>query len=415
MTDQKMKSLINESASNSRNQIMHENPIVIVSFARTPIGNLLGELKDFTAVQLGSAVIKANIERAQIKPEDTHEVIMGCVLPAGLGQAPARQAAIHAGIPFSTPCTTINKVCGSGMKAVMFAHDLLQVKTSDLIIAGGMESMTNAPYLLKKARQGYRLGHGELFDHMMLDGLEDAYDPGRAMGTFAEECVARYHFSRKQQDDYALSSFERAQYAIREKLFTKEIVPLVKISKQGEEIIDTDEHPFSVNPEKISKLSPAFVKDGTVTAGNSSSIADGAAALTLMRAVDAEKRGMKPIAKIIGHSSFSKEPQHFTTAPIDAIRSLMEKLKWSVNNVDLFEVNEAFAVVALAVMHDLKIPREKLNVHGGACALGHPIGATGARILVTLIAALQQNGLKRGIASLCIGGGEATAVGVEIV
>jgi acetyl-CoA C-acetyltransferase len=391
---------------------MQKDTIVIVSLARTPIGNLLGELKDFSGHQLGSHVIKAAVERAHLKPDDIHEVMMGCVLPAGQGQAPARQAALHAGIPASTPCTTLNKVCGSGMKTIMLAHDMLQVGSSDIIVAGGMESMTNAPYMLLKGRQGYRLGHSEIYDHMMLDGLQDAYK-GEAMGFFAEQCVQKYGFTRKQQDDYALSSFERAQFATRDKLFATEIAPIKYQTKQGEEIIDKDEHPFSVNPEKIPKLSPAFVKDGTVTAGNSSSIADGAAALVLMRLSEAEKRGLKPIARIIGHVSCAKAPSEFTTAPVDAIRKLMEKIKWTVNDVDLFEVNEAFAVVVLAVMHDLKIPREKMNVHGGACALGHPIGASGARILVTLLAALEQNNCTRGIASLCIGGGEATAIAVE--
>lgn len=394
---------------------MQKDPIVITSIARTPQGNLLGELKDFVGHQLGSHVIKAAIERANLKPADIHEVIMGCVLPAGQAQAPARQAAINAGIPPSTPCTTINKVCGSGMKAAMFAHDTLLVGSCDIMVAGGMESMTHAPYLLLKARQGYRLGHNELYDHMTLDGLEDAYDKGRAMGYFAEACVKEYGFSRAQQDEYAVSSFERAQYAIREKLFAAEIAPLIQPTKEGEKIIDTDERPFSVNYEKIPKLSPAFVKDGTVTAGNSSSISDGAAALTLMRASEAEKRGIQPIARILGHSSFAKAPAQFTTAPIHAIRHLLEKLNWNVDDVDLFEVNEAFAVVILAVMHELKIPREKINVHGGGCALGHPIGATGARIIVTLLAALQKYGLKHGIASLCIGGGEATAIAVEMI
>lgn len=393
---------------------MQKDPIVIVSIARTPIGNLLGELKDFSAHQLGSHVIRAAIDRAQLKPDDIHEVIMGCVLPAGQGQAPARQAAIHAGVPSSTPCTTINKVCGSGMKSIMFAHDELVVGSVDVVVAGGMESMTNAPYLLLKARQGYRLGHSELYDHMMLDGLEDAYDKGRAMGFFAESCVQKYHFTRQQQDDFATNSFERAQYATREGLFAKEIVPLVLTTKQGEVVIDKDEHPFSVNPEKIPKLSPAFVKEGTVTAGNASSIADGAAAVTLMRLSEAEKRGLKPIARIIQHSSAAKTPAEFTTAPIEAIRRLMEKVHWTVNDVDLFEINEAFAVVVLAAMHELNIPREKVNIHGGGIALGHPIGASGARIVVTLLAALQQNHLQRGIASLCIGGGEATAIAVEM-
>lgn len=393
---------------------MNQDPVVIVSFARTPIGNLLGELKDFAGHQLGSFAIKAAIERATLQPSDIHEVLMGCVLPAGQGQAPARQASIHAGIPNTTPCTTINKVCGSGMKTVMLANDAILTGSCDIVLAGGMESMTNAPYLLLKARQGYRLGKNEIFDHMMLDGLEDAYDKGRSMGTFAEECVAKYHFTRKQQDEYAISSFERAQYAIREQMFKDEIVPILLQTKQGEQIIDTDEHPFSVNPEKIPKLSAAFVKDGTVTAGNSSSIADGAAALVLMRQSEAEKRGIKPIARIVTHTSTAKAPAEFTTAPIDAIRKLLNKTKWTIDDIDLFEINEAFAVVVLAVMDDLKIPREKVNIHGGGLALGHPIGATGARIIVTLLAALQHNDLKRGVASLCIGGGEATAIALEM-
>lgn len=394
---------------------MQKDPIVIVSYARTPIGNLNGELKDFSANQLGAHAIKAAIERAHLKPNDINEVIMGCVLPAGQGQAPARQAAIKAGIPHSTPCTTINKVCGSGMKAVMLANDLITVGSADVMVAGGMESMTNAPHMLLKARQGYRLGHGQLVDHMMMDGLEDAYDKGQAMGTFAEETVKKYGFNRKQQDEFSTSSFERAQYATREKAFAEEIAPITLQTKQGEQIIEKDEHPFSVNPEKIPNLNPAFVKDGTVTAGNSSSIADGAAALVLMRLSEAEKRGIKPIAQILGHSSFAKTPNEFTTAPVGAIKNLMEKLHWTVNDVDLFEINEAFAVVTLAAMHDIKIPREKVNVHGGAIALGHPIGASGARILITLLSALQHNGLKRGIASLCIGGGEATAIAVEML
>lgn len=395
--------------------LMDQNSIVIVSFARTPLGNLLGELKDFSAHQLGSHVLKAVVERANVAPSDVHEVIMGCVLPAGQGQAPARQASIHAGIPSSTPCTTINKVCGSGMKAVMFAHDMLLAGTGDIFAVGGMESMTNAPYLLLKARQGYRLGHQTVYDHMMLDGLEDAYDKGKAMGYFADQCAKKYGFTRSQQDDFAISSFERAQYAIRNKAFVSEIEPLVIQTKQGEQIIETDEHPFSVNPEKIPKLNPVFVKDGTVTAGNASSIADGAAALMIMRYDEAVKRGKKPIARIVSHASAAKSPSEFTTAPIDATRQLMKKLQWEVNQVDLFEVNEAFAVVALAFMQDLNIPREKVNIHGGACALGHPIGASGARILVTLLSALQQNNWKHGIATLCIGGGEATAIAIEMI
>ena len=394
---------------------MSMDPVVIVSFARTPIGNLMGELKDFSATELGSIAIKAAVERAGLQPDDIHEVIMGCVLPAGLGQAPARQAAIQAGIPNTTSCSTINKVCGSAMKAIMMANDLLQVGSVDVVVAGGMESMTNAPYLLLKGRQGYRLGNQQLYDHMTFDGLEDAYDKGRPMGYFADQCAHQYGFSRKQQDDYALSSFERARYAIREKLFEPEIVSITVQTKQGDEIIEHDEHPLSVNPEKIPKLTPVFTSDGTVTAGNSSSIADGAAALVMMRQSEADKRGLKPIAAIAGYSQTARAPAEFTIAPIDAIRKLMSDIHWDIEDVDLFEVNEAFSVVTLVVMDELKIPREKMNIHGGACALGHPIGATGARILITLLSALQQNDLRRGVAALCIGGGEATAIAVEML
>jgi acetyl-CoA C-acetyltransferase len=393
---------------------MPQDPVVIVSIARTPIGNLLGELKDFSGNELGSFAIKAAIERASLTPSDIHEVIMGCVLPAGQGQAPARQAALHAGIPNSTPCTTINKVCGSGMKSVMLAHDALLVGSCDIMVAGGMESMTNAPYLLLKARQGYRFGNNQIYDHMALDGLEDIYDKGRPMGYFAEQCVERYGFTRKQQDDFALASFERAQYAIRHQLFADEIIGLTMQTKQGEQIIDKDEHPFSVNPEKIPKLSPAFSKDGTVTAGNASSIADGAAAVVLMRLSEAVKRGIKPLAKIHAHVSTARTPAEFTIAPVDAIKKLLEKVQWTVSDVDLFEINEAFAVVVMAAMQELSIPHDKVNIHGGSVALGHPIGASGARILVTLISALQQKAQKRGVAALCIGGGEATALAIEM-
>ncbi len=394
---------------------MQTDPVVIVSFARTPIGNMLGILKDFTGYQLGSVVIRAAVERAHLKPEDIDEVIMGCVLPAGQGQAPARQAALLAGLPNTTPCTTINKVCGSAMKAVMFAHDELIAGSANIIVAGGMESMTNAPYLLLKGRQGYRYGKSDIYDHMALDGLEDAYDRGQAMGVFAEQCVKQYGFTREQQDTFAQRSLARAQEATTTGAFKTEIVPVNVQSKQGEQVIDRDEHPFTVSADKIPQLKAAFVKDGTVTAGSSSSIADGAAALTLMRLSTAHERGVKPIVRIVGHASSAKAPAEFTTAPIDATRKLLAKINWEVKDVDLFEVNEAFAVVALAFMQDLNIPADKLNIHGGACALGHPIGATGARILVTLIAALQQRGLKRGIATLCIGGGEATAVAVEVL
>ena len=355
------------------------------------------------------------IERAKINPSDIQEIIMGCVLPAGQGQAPARQAAIKAGVPTSTPCTTINKVCGSGMKSVMLAHDMILAGSVNIMAAGGMESMTNAPYLLMKARQGYRLGHGELFDHMMLDGLEDAYEKGRAMGTFAEETVKQYGFTREQQDAFSLRSFELAKKAIAGNQFKDEIAPITLKTKQGEQIIDQDEHPFSVNPDRIPTLSPVFTKEGTITAGNASSIADGAAAIVMMKQSEAEKRGLTPLAKIIAHQSFAKQPSEFSTAPVNAIQTLLSRLNWSVNDVDLFEINEAFAVVPMATMHDLAIPQDKVNVHGGAVALGHPIGASGTRILITLISALKQRQLKRGIASLCIGGGEATAMAIEIM
>ena len=388
--------------------------IVIVAGARTPMGGFQGSLAGVSAVDLGAVAIREAVQRAGIAAEDVQEVIMGCVLPAGQGQAPARQAALRAGIPQSTPCTTINKVCGTGMKSVMFAHDALLVGSCDILVAGGMESMTNAPYLLLKARQGYRFGNSELYDHMALDGLEDIYDKGRPMGYFAEQCVEQYGFTRKQQDDFALASFERAQYATRHQLLANELITITMQTKQGEQIIDKDEHPFSVNPEKIPKLSPAFKKDGTVTAGNASSIADGAAAMVVMRLSEAVKRGIKPLAKIHAHVSTARKPAEFTIAPIDAIKKLLEKVQWSVNDVDLFEINEAFAVVVMAAMHDLHIPHDKVNVHGGSVALGHPIGASGARILVTLISALQQRALKRGVASLCIGGGEATAIAIEM-
>lgn len=388
--------------------------VVIVSFARTPIGNLLGELKDFSAPMLGAKVLEALYVRASLAASDISEVIMGCVLPAGLGQAPARQAALAAGLPHKTPCTTINKVCGSGMKAVIFAYNALCVNPALIIAAGGMESMTNAPHLLKKARQGYRLGAALLEDHMMLDGLQDAYEKDAAMGVFAERCALQYGFSRQEQDEYAMRSFERARFSIDNHLLSEEMVPLTKITKEGERIILQDEHPFSVNLERITTLKPTFAKEGTITPGNSSSIADGAASLLIMRRSEAEKRHLKPLAKIVAYAEGAKAPSDFPTAPIDVTLNLMNKIGWSMKEVDLFEVNEAFAVVALAIMRDLKIPPEKLNVRGGACALGHPIGATGARIIVTLLAALKQKNLKRGIASLCIGGGEATAIAIEM-
>lgn len=382
---------------------MLNEPITIIAIARTPTGKLLGNLKDFTAPQLGAAAIKAAVERARLKPTDIDEVLMGCVLPAGQGQAPARQAALGAALPTSIPCTTINKMCGSGMKAIMLAHDALIAGTNNIMVAGGMESMTNAPYLLPKARQGYRLGHGQLMDHMFLDGLEDAYDKGRLMGTFADDCAKQYYIAREQQDHFAITSTQRAHKAD----FSQEITPINNIN--------IDELPDLNKLEKIPTLKPAFNKDGTVTAANSSSISDGAAAVVLMKQSEAKKRGLKPIAKIIAHSTFAQEPSQFTTAPIGAIQKLLQKTGWQIKDIDLFEINEAFAVVTLVTMQELNIPHDKVNIHGGACALGHPIGASGARILVTLIAALQKHGLKRGIASLCIGGGEATALAVEII
>lgn len=392
---------------------MTTDPIVIVSIARTPQGSLLGELKDVTAPQLGSTAIKAAISRANLPNDAIQEVIMGCVLPAGIGQAPARQAALFAGLPNSTPCTTINKMCGSGMKAVMLMHDAIAAGSYTIGVAGGMESMTNTPYLVPKGRQGYRLGHGVLLDHMMYDGLEDAYDKGKAMGFFAEQCAAQYHFSRNEQDQYAITSLQRAQKATAENTFNNEITPVIIKTKQGEISIDTDEHPRKVNIAKIPLLSSCFIENGTVTAANSSAIADGAAALVLMSLSEATKRNIAPLAKIIAHSSYAQAPNEFTTAPIGAIKQLLEKTNWTIEQVDLFEINEAFAVVTMAAMRDLNIPHNKLNIHGGGCALGHPIGATGARIIVTLVAALQKYNLKRGIAALCIGGGEATAVAIE--
>jgi acetyl-CoA C-acetyltransferase len=394
---------------------MNDNDIVIVGTARTPQGNLLGALKDVTVPNLGAAAILAALQRATLKVSDIEEVLMGCVLPAGVGQAPARQAALAAGLPDTTSCTTISKVCGSGMKAVMIAHDEIYAQSNHIIIAGGMESMTNAPYLLANARQGYRLGNNTIYDHMMVDGLEDAYDKGVPMGLFAEDCAREYNFTRAAQDEYALASLERARDAIQNKIFAEEITPVTVKTRKGEVIVDTDEHPGSVDPAKIPLLAPAFKKDGTITPANSSSIADGAAALVLMTAATAERRGIKPLARIIGHSSYAGKSSQFTTAPIFAIENLLKKIDWTVNQVDLFEINEAFAVVAMAAMRDLKIPHAKLNIYGGGCALGHPIGATGARIIVTLITALKNCDLTRGVAALCIGGGEATAIAIELL
>ncbi len=393
---------------------MAHDPIVIVAAARTPMGGFQGELKGFAAPELGAAAIRAAVERAKVKPEDVQEVIMGCVLPAGQGQAPARQASLGAGLPLAAGCTTVNKMCGSGMKAAMLAADLLSAGSMDIVVAGGMESMTNAPYLLPKARAGLRMGHGQVIDHMFFDGLEDAYDKGRLMGTFAEDCAQKYAFSREAQDKFAIASLERAQKANKEGWFAWETTPLAVKAGKEEKFIETDEQPFKANLAKIPTLKPAFRKDGTVTAANSSSISDGAAALVLMRRSTAEKRGLAPLATVVGHTTHAQEPGWFTTAPVGAMQKLFARTGWSADKVDLFEINEAFAVVAMAAMKEHGLPHEKVNVHGGACALGHPIGASGARILVTLIGALRKYGGKRGVASLCIGGGEATAMALEL-
>ncbi len=392
-----------------------QDPIVIVGAARTPMGGFQGSLSDLPAADLGAAAIKSAVERAGLASQDVEEVIMGCVLPAGQGQAPARQASLGAGLPLATGCTTVNKMCGAGMKATMLAHDLLVAGTNDVMVAGGMESMSNAPYLLPKARAGMRMGHSQAMDHMFLDGLEDAYDKGRLMGSFAEECADKYNFTREAQDDFAITSLKRAQAAITSGAFADEITPVTVKTRKGEVVVDSDEQPLNANFEKIPTLRPAFRKDGTVTAANSSSISDGAAALTMMKQSEAEKRGLKPLAIIRGHSTFAQEPKWFTTAPVDAIKVLLDKLDWSVSDVDLFEVNEAFAVVTMSAMHDLNLPHEKVNINGGACALGHPIGASGARIIVTLLSALKNQGKKTGVAALCIGGGEATAMAFELV
>src|SRR5262245_12756349 len=392
---------------------MNTDPIVIVSVARTPMGGFQGELKSFTAPELGAAAIRAAVERAKIRPEDVSEVIMGCVLPAGQGQAPARQASLGAGLPLGTGCTTVNKMCGSGMKAAMFAHDLL-VSEDQIIVAGGMESMTNAPYLLPKARAGLRMGHAQVIDHMFYDGLEDAYDKGRLMGTFAEDCAQKYALSREEQDKFAIASLTRAQKANKEGWFAWEITPLAIKAGKEEKFVEIDEQPFKANLEKIPTLKPAFRKDGTVTAANSSSISDGAAALVMMRRSTAERRGLAPLAVVMGHATHAQAPSEFTTAPVGAIKNLLELTGWSAKQVDLYEINEAVAVVTMAAMQEHGLPHEKVNVHGGACALGHPIGASGARILVTLIGALRKYGLRRGVASLCIGGGEATAMALEL-
>lgn len=389
-----------------------QDPVVIVGAARTPMGGFQGVLSDKTGPELGAVAVAASVERAGLTGADIDEAIMGCVLSAGLGQAPARQAVLRAGLPQGIPCTTVNKMCGSGMRAVMSAADTLTLGHSDIMIAGGLESMTNAPYVLPKVRSGLRLGHGEVKDHMFMDGLEDAYE-GNLMGVYAEATAQHFQFTREAQDAFAIESLRRAKAATEDGSFSSEITPVSLKTRKGETIVSQDEQPMSADPSKIPGLRPAFDKDGTVTAANSSSISDGAAALVLTRQSIAEKRGLTPLARIVGQSSFAHAPQWFTTAPVGALAALFEKTGWNKDDVDLYEINEAFAVVTMAAMKEVGLPHEKVNVHGGACALGHPIGASGARILVTLLAALEKNDLKKGVASLCIGGGEATAVAIE--
>jgi acetyl-CoA C-acetyltransferase len=391
------------------------DPVVIVSTARTAIAGFQGAFSALTAPELGAAAISAAVERADIDASDVGEVLMGCVLPAGQGQAPARQASLKAGLPDSVPCTTVNKMCGSGMKTVMMAFDALHVRPADVIVAGGMESMTNAPYLLPKMRGGARLGHAEAKDHMFLDGLEDAYDKGRLMGTFAEDTAQHYQFTREAQDAFAIESLSRAKVANETGQFASEISPVTVKGRKANVEVSRDEQPFAADPSRIPALRPAFRDGGTVTAANSSSISDGAAALVLMRESEAKRRKLKPRARIVGTATYAQAPAWFTTAPIGAIRSLMETTRWRSSDVGLYEINEAFAVVTMAAMRDLGIPHDIVNVRGGACALGHPIGASGARIIVTLLSAMADRGVPRGIAALCIGGGEATAVGIELI
>jgi acetyl-CoA C-acetyltransferase len=393
---------------------MQNDPIVIVGAARTPMGGFQGDYATLSASDLGAVAIRAAVARAGIDGADVQEVIMGNVLPAGQGQAPARQASLAAGLPLAAGCTTVNKMCGSAMKATMLAHDLIVAGSGDIVVAGGMESMTNAPYLMPKARGGYRMGHQTVYDHMFLDGLEDAYDKGRLMGTFAEDCAGAYQFTREAQDEFALASLARALAANNDGTFGWEIAPVTVAGRKGDVVHERDEQPAKASPDKIPTLKPAFRKDGTVTAANSSSISDGAAALVVMRRSTAEKRGLQPLAVIVDHATHAQEPGLFTTAPIGAIRKVYAKTGWSTGEVDLFEINEAFAVVTMAAMKDLAIPHGKVNVHGGACALGHPIGASGARIIVTLLGALRKRGGRRGVAALCIGGGEATAMALEL-
>jgi acetyl-CoA C-acetyltransferase len=392
---------------------MSSDPVVIVSAARTPLGRFQGELSSFSAHNLGSHVIAAALERGRVAPDRIDEVFMGCVLPAGQGQAPARQAARGAKLPDATGATTINKVCGSGMKATMLAHDIINAGSAEIVVSGGMESMSNAPYLLAKARAGYRVGHDRIIDHMLMDGLEDAYETGRSMGDFGEATAEAYQFTRKDQDDYAMETLTRARKAVESGTFRSEIAPISVKDKTGVRVIENDEHPLKVDPAKIPNLKPAFRANGTITPAASSANADGAAALIVTKRSLAEREGLPILAEIKGHSTHSQEPAWFTTAPIPAIEKLLDKVGWKVGDVDLFEINEAFAVVPMAAARDLGIPRDKLNINGGACALGHPIGATGARLIVTLLHAMEKNNLRRGIASLCIGGGEATAIAVE--
>jgi len=391
------------------------DPIVILSYARTPMGGFQGSLSGASATELGAAAVSAAVERAGVSGDSVDKIFMGCVLPAGLGQAPARQAALGAGLPLSVEATTVNKVCGSGMQAAMFAHDMLAAGSADLIVAGGMESMSNSPYLMKKHRSGARIGHDTVYDHMMMDGLEDAYDAGRAMGTFAEDAAREYQFTRAHQDEYAIESLRRATEAIKSGAFDRETTHVTVKTRKGEDVITCDEQPGKSNPEKIPGLKPAFAKDGTITAANASSISDGAAALVITRQSVADRLGVKPVARIVSHAAHAHAPNKFTSAPVPAVQKALEKAGWSVGDVDLYEVNEAFACVAMIAMRDLGIPREILNVHGGATALGHPIGASGARLLATLLSALQTHGQKRGLATLCIGGGEGTAMAVELM
>ncbi len=392
---------------------MSSDPVVIVSAARTPLGRFQGDLSSFSAHNLGSHVISAALERGKVAADRIDEVFMGCVLSAGQGQAPARQAARGAKLPDATGATTINKVCGSGMKATMLAHDIINAGSAEIVVSGGMESMSNAPYLLAKARAGYRVGHDRIIDHMLMDGLEDAYETGRSMGDFGEATAEAYQFTRKDQDDYAMETLTRARRAVESGAFKSEIAPISVKDKTGVRVIENDEHPLKVDPAKIPNLKPAFRANGTITPAASSANADGAAALILTKRSLAEREGLPILAEIKGHSTHSQEPAWFTTAPIPAIEKLLDKVGWKVGDVDLFEINEAFAVVPMAAARDLGIPRDKLNINGGACALGHPIGATGARLIVTLLHAMEKNNLRRGIASLCIGGGEATAIAVE--